>query len=69
MELVLIGFIAGCIVTKLVMPTKTGIPHPDTILKWDPTIFGYRPIVHMSEIEDAQKLLFAFEMKKKQNEE
>lgn len=38
--------------------------NPDRILRWDPDVFGWRPVPPGTKVDESETVLFAFEMKK-----
>ena len=63
MEMILF-FAIGYFIGSLRSLGSADLRNPDRILKWDPDIFGWRPVPPGISVDENETVLFAFEMKK-----
>lgn len=60
---IIVGVVLGLAISRILhVPPK--LPNPDRILKWDPKIMGYRPVINIKDVQDSDEILFAFVFKR-----
>ena len=57
-------FCLGYAVSFFINRNSPNFKKPDRILKWDDSIFAWRPLVDGSFVKKDEVILFAYEMKK-----
>ena len=57
-------FCLGYILCALRVQNTFNLKKPDKVLKWDPDVFGWRPVPDGTSIDPDETVLFAFEMTK-----
>lgn len=60
----MIFFTLGYFVSALLSPGKPDLKNPDRILRWDETLFAWRPVPPGASVNRNETILFAYEMKK-----
>ncbi len=64
MMLFLVGYVLGCAVSS----ANSFFRKPDRILRWDSNVFAWRPVQDTAAIGKEETVLFAFEVRKKEEE-
>jgi hypothetical protein len=59
-----IYFSLGFFFSSFFRPTGDYLKKPDRILRWDSSVFAWRPVLHGSAVNEDETVLFAYEMKK-----
>ena len=59
-----IFFALGYFTRALIAPSGPDLKNPDRILRWDETIFAWRPVLPGSSVSRDETILFAYEVKR-----
>tara|TARA_Y100001972_G_C7442464_1_gene227002 strand:+ start:180 stop:380 length:201 start_codon:yes stop_codon:yes gene_type:complete len=55
-----IGYFLGTSIGSM----KSHLKNPDRVLRWDPNVFAWRPMLEGTTVGEDEVVLFAYEMKK-----
>ncbi len=60
----IVFFSLGYFFASLLRPAGSYLKNPDRILKWDSSVFAWRPVLQSATVDEDETILFAYEMKK-----